>query len=183
MGVAACITSIIFASLEVFLDLGVRAPTRELAQEQSLAVQLLQNDPISDREPAASEEEDLPLQVEAPVAALSAEPQNETPAIPPEPTDWQETITEFVATNRSEQIRREGSQSTMWRRTHSIMFKPEDEFVPREDPVLPNFRFKPQVRVAGLGFTVGSCFIGIPLVGVPVEERTVGVRLFVCSKG
>jgi hypothetical protein len=50
-----------------------------------------------------------------------------------------------------------------------------------ELPVLVNFRFKPESHVAGLGITVGSCFIGIPLFGIPVEERSVAIRPVVCA--
>jgi len=64
------------------------------------------------------------------------------------------------------------------------MFQPEIEPALRElDPILPNFRFKPQVYVAGLGITIGSCFVGIPIIGVPIEQRTVAISLFVCAKG
>ncbi len=72
----------------------------------------------------------------------------------------------------------------MWRQSHSIMFAPEDEFVPRAaEPVLADLRFRPEFNVAGVGLKIGSCFVGLPLIGVPVEQRTVAIRLFVCAAG
>ena len=71
----------------------------------------------------------------------------------------------------------------MWRTTHSVMFQSEGGYIPKQEvPIIPGFRFKPQVHVAGLGVTIGSCFVGLPLVGVPVEERTAAIGLFVCAK-
>ena len=99
-------------------------------------------------------------------------------------TDWRKMITESVAAIQNEKVRQEASRSSMWRQSHSIMFQPERKHVLREqDPIIPNFRFRPQVHVAGLGITIGSCFIGIPIVGVPVEERTVAISVFVCAEG
>ena len=71
----------------------------------------------------------------------------------------------------------------MWRKTHSLMFQSTGGIAPKQqEPIIPDFQFKPQVHVVGLGVTIGSCFIGLPIVGVPVEERTVAIRLFVCAK-
>jgi hypothetical protein len=63
------------------------------------------------------------------------------------------------------------------------MFEPAGDFVVREEePVISDFRFRPQIHVVGLGLTIGSCFIGIPIVGVPVEQRTVAINLVVCAQ-
>jgi hypothetical protein len=63
------------------------------------------------------------------------------------------------------------------------MFEPANEFVVKEEePVISDLRFIPRIHVVGLGVTIGSCFIGIPLAGVPVEQRTVAISLFVCAK-
>jgi hypothetical protein len=50
------------------------------------------------------------------------------------------------------------------------------------DPIISDLRFKPQIHVAGIGFAIGSCFIGIPIVGVPVEQRSVAITVFVCAR-
>jgi hypothetical protein len=79
-------------------------------------------------------------------------------------------------------FRNKESRSAMWQQTHSIMFQPTADFESMKDaPIISDFRFRPQLHVVGLGFTIGSCFIGIPLAGVPVEQRSVAVSLFVCA--
>lgn len=71
----------------------------------------------------------------------------------------------------------------MWRQTHSIMFESANEFVVQEEePTLSDLRFIPRIHVVGLGVTIGSCFIGLPFAGVPVEQRTVAITLFVCAE-
>ena len=135
--------------------------------------------------------DDLQLPEEVSVVEPSTALDDATSVVLPEPqtdqltaTDWRNMITKSVVAIGNEKATQEASRSSMWRRTHSIMFQSDSEHVLTEqDPIIPDFRFKPQVYVAGLGITIGSCFIGIPLVGVPVEERTVAVRLFVCAKG
>lgn len=192
MGVAAGLMSIAIALLEVFLGFDVSMPKSSSTQEQSLTVHLRQNDTDSKPEPVSGElAGDLQLQEIVSVDEVSAAPEGATSVIPPgsqqderSATDWRKMINESVAAIGNEKVRQEVSQTSMWRQSHSIMFQPESEHVLREqDPIIPNFRFKPQVHVAGLGITLGSCFIGIPIVGVPVEERTVAISLFVCARG
>ena len=192
MGVAAGLMLIVIALLEVFLDFEVSTPKRSSTQGQSLTVHLRQNDADSKPERISGEQaDDLQLREIVSVAEISTAPEDATSVIPPESqpdersaADWRNMITESAAAIGNEKVRREVSRSSMWRQSHSIMFQPESEHVLWEqDPIIPNFRFKPQVHVAGLGITIGSCFIGIPIVGVPVEERTVAIRLFVCAKG
>ena len=61
------------------------------------------------------------------------------------------------------------------------MFESQNEFaVIEEGQIMANLDFIEPVGVVGVGFTLGSCFVGIPLVGVPVEERTVAIRLWYC---
>ena len=178
MGVAAGLMLIVIALLEVFLDFEVTTPKRNSTQGQSLTVHLRQNDAESKPERITSEQaDDLRLR-EIVSVAPETQPDERSAA------DWRKIITESVAAIGNEKVRREESRSSMWRQSHSIMFQPESEHVLREqDPIIPNFRFKPQVHVAGLGITIGSCFIGIPILGVPVEERTAAISLFVCAKG
>lgn len=49
-----------------------------------------------------------------------------------------------------------------------------------EVQIMADLKFKEAVGVLGVGLTVGSCFVGIPLIGIPVEERSVAVRLWYC---
>lgn len=98
------------------------------------------------------------------------------------PVDWTNTIANTVVSLANEKQDREEVRESMWRQTHSVMFQQTNEFVPKDErPVLANLNFKPEIHVVGLGVTIGSCFVGLPLVGVPVEERTVAIRLFVCA--
>jgi len=88
-----------------------------------------------------------------------------------------------VRTVVSDFYRDESSRADRWRQSGSVMFRPTDELVADlHAPVLADFRFRPEVHVAGLGVTIGSCFIGVPLVGVPVEDRTVAITLIVCAR-
>lgn len=192
MGVAAGLMSITVALLEVFLDFDVSTTKRSSTQEQSLTVHLRQNNADSKPERVSGEQgDDLQLREIVSVAEISTAPEDATSVIPPESqpderlaTDWRKLITDSVTAIEDEKVRQEVSRSAMWRQSYSIMFQPESEQVLREqDPVIPNFRFKPQVHVAGLGITLGSCFIGIPIVGVPVGDRTVAISLFVCARG
>ena len=97
--------------------------------------------------------------------------------------DWSAIADEAAKTSVDEFVRQEESRASMWRQSRSMMFQPSNEFVVNEaEPVISDFRFIPRIYVAGLGVTIGSCFIGIPLVGIPVEQRTVAISLFVCAR-
>lgn len=108
---------------------------------------------------------------------------------PPETTDSVQVpdvkgiAADAIRTAVNDFYRDESSRADMWRQSRSVMFRPTDELVADvHTPVLADFRFRPEVHVAGLGVTIGSCFIGVPLVGVPVEDRTVAITLIVCAR-
>lgn len=63
------------------------------------------------------------------------------------------------------------------------MFKPDKSFeVTDEEPLLANIRFRRPAGVLGLGLAIGECFIGLPIVGVPLDKRsTSGLTLVVCA--
>jgi len=97
--------------------------------------------------------------------------------------DLQRIAADAVRSVISDVDRDESLRAGMWRQSGSLMFRPSGQPVADVDePVLEDFRFRPKVHVAGLGVTIGSCFIGVPLVGVPVEDRTVAITLFVCAR-
>jgi len=74
-------------------------------------------------------------------------------------------------------------RSAMWQQSRSMMFHPaEDIVVADKEPILAEFRFKYRSRVVGLGINIGSCFFGIPIAGVPVEDRSVAITVFVCGR-
>ena len=97
------------------------------------------------------------------------------------PRDWTEIARNAAASAVDDSIERETNRAQMWSQSRSVLFKPDDEVTPGEaDLQLPDLRFRR--RVIGLGATIGGCFVGIPLFGIPVEERTVGVTLIFCGQ-
>lgn len=61
------------------------------------------------------------------------------------------------------------------------MFKGTGEFAIREPPtVIADREFRVPLGVLGIELTIGGCFFGIPLAGIPVEERTVGPTVIFC---
>ncbi len=96
--------------------------------------------------------------------------------------DWQAIAVKAAKASIDEYSRQEKSRALMWQRTHSVMFQPtNDVLVKDEKPLLSDIRFKQYSHVLGLGFNIGSCFIGIPIAGVPVEKRSAAISVFVCS--
>lgn len=62
------------------------------------------------------------------------------------------------------------------------MFADTGEFEFEEPPtIIDDVKFRVPVGVLGVGVTIGGCFIGIPLAGIAVEERTVGVSIIYCK--
>jgi len=191
MGVAACLVSLLLASLGLYVDLAASTSKPNAIREQSLTVYIKRDkaDPKSDLAPG-NQAVGLRLREDDSVtenATARQEVFSVSPAEPPpdeqSTMDWHELITTSVAAIGHEKRRQDEIRSSMWQQTHSVMFQPANEFVPNEpDPIIPDFKFKPRVKVAGLGLTIGSCFIGIPLVGVPVEERTVAMTFVVCGQ-
>ena len=190
MGVAACFVSLVLASVGFFAKFA--AGTFDPAfRSPSLTVHIKHDEDDSELQfESVDQIGSLGLREDASVAETATALEDVSSVTPPAlqfdeqlVVDWQNMIAESVASIGKEKQEREEIRAPMWRKTHSIMFRSEGSFVPKQqEPIIPDFQFKPQVHVAGLGVTIGSCFIGLPIVGVPVEERTVGIRLFVCAK-
>lgn len=190
MGVAACFVSLVLASVGFVakfaagtLDPAFRGPSLTVHIKHDDASSELQIEPVDQIDSFGSREDTY-------VTETATVPENASSVTPPAlqsdevlVVDWQNMIAETVASIGKEKQEREDTRALVWRKTHSVMFQSAGGFVPKQqEPVLPDFQFRPQVHVAGLGLTIGSCFIGLPIVGVPVEERTVAIRLFVCAK-
>ncbi len=191
MGVSTGIVSLLLVSLGyVLAGLSTRHSARTTAT-QSLSVHIETELP----KPAPQPDFIAPTPVRVPPAPpqnvpVPAQAELETQTTPeevveaPPAIEWRTLIKETVTSMADEKRAQEESRSAMWNQTHSVMFAPGDEFVPLEQgPVLEDFTFKPEIHVLGLGVTIGACFIGIPIVGVPVEERTVGFRPIICASG
>lgn len=97
--------------------------------------------------------------------------------------DWQAIAKLTAKATFDDLARQEAARDTLWHQTHSVMFQPSDSnVIVEEAPLLANVKFIPRVHVLGLGVTIGSCFIGLPFLGVPLDKRaTSGITLFVCA--
>lgn len=130
---------------------------------------------LAQEDTAAPDGADLPQEV--------ATASSRTPPAPAKPVrDWHAIAQEAAKASVDDYVRNEESRASLWRQSRTVMFQPARDFVVKEDlPVIADFQFRPEIHVVGLGITIGSCFIGIPLAGVPVEQRTVAISLFVCA--
>lgn len=97
--------------------------------------------------------------------------------------DWNLLAARTARDKIGERLKREDARAAMWRQTRSVMFKPDKRFeVTEEEPLLANIRFRRPAGVLGLGITIGECFIGLPIAGVPLDKRsTSGLTLVVCA--
>jgi len=190
MGVAACLVSLVLALVAFIGKFAIKTPASSM-RSLNLSVRIRPDEPDLESQPESVDQtggvgrrEGAPLTETATVTEDVSPATPNVPQFDERPTvDWQNLIVETVASIGEESRRREESRERMRRTTHSVMFQPEGDYESRQqEPIIPDFRFKPQVHVAGLGMTIGSCFIGLPIVGVPVEDRTVAIRLFVCAK-
>ena len=190
MGIAACFVSLVLASVGFIakfaagtLDPPFRSPSLTVHIKHDEADSELQVESVdqigslgSREDASVTETATVPEDVSS--ATLPALQSAEQPVV-----DGQNMIAATVASIGNEKQEREETRALMWSKTHWIMFQSAGGFVPKQqEPVIQDFQFRPQVHVAGLGVTIGSCFIGFPIVGVPVEERTVAIRFFVCAK-
>ncbi|MEQ9563584.1 MAG: hypothetical protein RLN69_13775 [Woeseiaceae bacterium] len=88
-----------------------------------------------------------------------------------------------ATTSANDYFRQEELRESMWRQSHSIMFEPADGPVSKStEPLIADLQLKYRSRIVGLGINVGACFFGIPLFGVPVEQRTVAINVIVCGR-
>ena len=191
MAVSACFIAAVLAVLGSIVDFVQALPGPEKIDEERLTVIVRDDEPESEHDLAADEEA-VPSPTEQQIAASddSSRQQDpvkdDTPAQPvdAEPViDWQAMAEAAVQSSVDVYFSEKESRTAMWRQTHSIMFKPASELeIKEEEPVIPGFQFKPEIHVFGLGFTIGSCFIGLPLIGVPVEQRSTAMTFFVCAE-
>jgi len=191
MGISACSVALLLASLGSLFDLARDRPGPGMEHEPRLTVhirtgeikpvpELATNGPAIPSAPIEEiDVEHRPVPQQQPVTVHSPAP----PPVTRPAEDWQTTAEQSARASVDEQIRDEQTRSSMWHQSYSVMFQPTDVVVAKdEEPVLSDLRFRPEIHVLGLGFTIGSCFIGIPLAGVPVEDRTPDISIFVCAK-
>ena len=104
-------------------------------------------------------------------------PVNSTPA-----RDWFAVARDVAEQSVADRFAHEENRASMWRRTGSVMFRDTGEFDLQEPAtIIADREFRVPVGVLGLGVTIGGCFIGIPLAGIPVERRSAGPTVFYCT--
>lgn len=191
MAVSAWIIASLLASIGLLVDFAVRDSNSGVGYRDPLTVHIREGMVEKNSNVSTGNEAARSLPREQAVSADLAQVQREVESIdPPEPPaesqpvkDWYEIANHAAKASVDEYFRQEEIRSLMWRQTRSTMFQAGDDMVANdEDPVLSNIRFKRQSRVLGLGINIGSCFIGIPIAGVPVEERSTGITVFVCNR-
>lgn len=191
LGLAACIVSVLLVLAGMLLDVAKKSSPAHIEESYYLTVQVRPRmpEPTPEHEPSeqivrsAPHAQPAAARPEKPLREFSAAASPEVPAETPAAVDWHALTAATTKTNVDEFLRSEKSRATMLRQSHSVMFlaeKAPDLTV--DDPLLADLRFIPRVHVLGLGITLGSCFIGIPIAGVPVEQRTVAITLFVCAR-
>jgi hypothetical protein len=191
MGVSAFSIAMMLALLELLVDFaaGVSMPSLNHVAQLTVLIKTGSGEPgpefTMDKKAAPS------LSQQASVSAVPVDRLQEVVTLSsPEPPadslpmkDWRAIAKAAARAAVDDRFKEEEFRASMWRQTRSIMFEPAGDFVVREEePVISDFRFRPQIHVVGLGLTIGSCFIGIPIVGVPVEQRTVAINLVVCAQ-
>jgi len=96
--------------------------------------------------------------------------------------DWYAIAKETAARAVDARVESEELRQEMWQQTQSVMFADTGEFDVHEPaPIIADLEFKVPVGVLGVGITIGGCFIGIPLAGIPVEQRTAGPTVIYCK--
>jgi hypothetical protein len=189
MAASACVIAALLALLGSMVDFIQGVPGQDVNADR-LTVFVRPSDAGPSAEVAATErtispvvERELPVPADPPRqtdAAIETRP--DPPADRRLLRDWHAMAEDAARSSVADLFRDRGSRMDRWRQSHAIMFRPTDDFtVAKEEPIIPGFRFKPEIHVVGLGFTIGSCFIGIPLAGVPVEQRSVAMTLIVCA--
>ncbi len=190
MAVSACFVAALLALIGSFVDLVFEVAASDQYSGNRLTVMVRDNED----EPKAAVTEDeqvLPSAVkqESPArddASWQKHAVTEARAEPPVDSrpvrDWHAMAEDVARSSVAGLFEDRETRMAQWRQSHAIMFRPTGDFdVKEEEPLIPDFRFRPEIHVVGLGLTIGSCFIGIPLAEVPVEQRSVAITLFVCA--
>jgi len=190
MGISACSIALVLASLGALFNFVEKVSKLGSEGGDHLIVHIRKGEGQKHPNLTAGNEAVLSSTQAQVVSAESAELQQrvapvDSPAPPADSQpvkDWRAIAGEAAQASIDEYSRQEESRALMWRRTHSVMFQPtNDILVMDKEPLLSDIRFKRHSHVLGLGFNVGSCFIGIPLAGIPVEKRSVAITVFVCG--
>lgn len=106
------------------------------------------------------------------------DPPSMTPGI-----DWYAVAKDTAKRTMAGRFDQQELRESMWRKTGSVMFKDTGEFDFQEpETIIAKREFRVPVGVLGIGITIGGCFIGIPLAGIPVDRRSAGPNLIYCTE-
>jgi hypothetical protein len=179
MGIASGLAALLLALPAPLIDIASGIPQANL----SLSVQIRNNETehtppllppetLVEKEPLTSPPAFVPTNVPEPI-------------VEPEPaTDWRAVADAAAKASVDDYIQDEEARASLWRASHSVMFQPGEQIILLdEEPLLADFQFVHRSRVIGLGLNIGSCFFGIPIAGVPVEQRSGAITIFVCGAG
>lgn len=137
--------------------------------------------PADDEQPLSESERVDAAQARSREASEGA---TEPPAGSVATTDWNTLKEHAVKETVDGHWRKEHFRASMWRQTRSVMFRAASDAgaAGEEVPLMADLDFREPAGVLGLGFTIGSCFVGIPLAGIPVEDRSAAITLFYCRE-
>ena len=194
MGVSVCVVMLLLVSVGLLMDFSTRVSKTAGDRSESLTVHI-HNKASQEAPPELTVHRDAPVPSEGYEEVASADlSDTETEAQaggisePPGETqpsrDWRAIAAQVARATLDDYSRERETTEALWRRSPSIMFERADgpSFTDAE-PVIADLRFVPEIHVLGLGLTIGSCFVGVPIAGVPVEQRNVAITLFVCAEG
>ena len=193
MGLSACIVALLLVSVGLLMDIAAYSPKNEGEISAALTV-LIERKPavkVAERPPDIDEDEysasEDPVEPGVPSVTRSRGAPRETHVAPDKPqpkSDWYAIGEQVAKSTVRDYFEQKDYRAALWRRSPTVMFDPGEERVfQAEDPVIADFRFVPEIHVLGLGITIGSCFIGLPFAGVPVDQRSTLITLFVCAEG
>jgi hypothetical protein len=191
MGVSTCFVVLLLASLGLLFNYAAVVSRPSFENEHSLTVHISNGEGEENSNITTGNKAVNSLPPEQVVSTGFAESRQEivpldSPDLPADSQpviDWRAIADDDAKASVDEYFRQEDSRASMWRQTRSIMFQPANDIVVKdEEPLMSDIRFKRRSRVVGLGINVGSCFIGIPIAGIPVEERSIGITVFVCGQ-
>ena len=191
MCISACCVAVSLASLGSLVEFARSISNPSPEHEEPLTVHIKKDDVEADAGRVMPKEVVRPSPKEPMEPGRSSEVREEVAADdsaePPDESqpekDWSAIAVDAARARVDAYVRQEETRDSMWRSTASVMFQPAGEKVAIEwEPVLSDIRFKQRSRVLGLGINLGSCFFGIPVAGVPVEDRSVGISVIVCRQ-
>ena len=195
MGVSSVVVFALLDFLTLLVSDAVCSDAWCFDESDILTVHLVQKESerISEITPPDYEIRTVPQVQQANAGLRSASParngkdaeRDEDPVPPSDLTparDWHVIAKEAARQSVDDRFRQEEIRLSMWRNTGSVMFRDNGGFDFHEPAtVIADREFRVPVGVLGIGMTIGGCFIGIPLAGIPVERRTAGPNVIYCT--